>query len=88
MEALPAIELFDRVTAVGIICAFAVLVITEKLVWHTRLKRAQDRADRWERVAVEALAAGAQAGVAAAETTVDIVSALPDPALDETKRRR
>lgn len=70
----------DKITSVAVLVVVAVAVITDKLVWHTRLKRAEDRAERWERVALEALTAGAQAGVKAAEVTVDVVSALPDPA--------
>ena len=70
---------FDKITAVAVLCVMALLVITDKLVWHTRLKRAQDRADKWERIAIEALTTGAQAGVKAAEVTVDVVSAMPDP---------
>lgn len=70
----------DRLGAAGVVVGFAVLVITDKLVWHTRLKKADARADRWEKVALEALTAGAQAGVRAAEVAVDVVSALPDPA--------
>lgn len=71
--------MFDRMGAVATVLAFAVAIITDKLVWHTRLKNAEARADRWENIALEALTAGAQAGVAAAEMAVDVVSALPDP---------
>jgi phage shock protein A len=72
-------SMFDRLGAVATVMAFALAVITDKLVWHTRLKKAEARADRWEQIALDALTAGAQAGVAAAEMTVDVVSALPDP---------
>ena len=80
MEFLTDINVLDRLTAVVVLMALALAVITDKLVWHTRLKKAEDRAERWERVALEALQAGAQAGVKAAEVTVDLVSAMPDPA--------
>lgn len=73
-------EVLDRLTAVAVTVAFALAVITDKLVWHTRLKRAEARADKWENIALEALSLGAQAGVKAAELTVDVVSAMPDPA--------
>lgn len=69
----------DNLTAVGVLILVALLVITDKLVWHTRLKAARIRADRWEKVALDALMSGAQAGVKAAEVTVDVVSAMPDP---------
>ena len=70
----------DRVGAVTILLLVALAVITNKLVWHTRLTAETKRADRWEKVALEALSAGAQAGVKAAEVAVGVVSAMPDPA--------
>lgn len=79
MEFLTHLDILDRLTAVVVLSAVALSVITDKLVWHTRLKKAEERADRWERVALEALMSGAEAGVKAAEVTVDVVSAMPDP---------
>jgi len=79
MDFLNALNI-DKMGAVTILLLVALSVITDKLVWHTRLKRAEERAERWERVALDALTAGAQAGVKAAEVTVDVVSAMPDPA--------
>lgn len=70
----------NDLSVVVVLTAIALAVITDKLVWHTRLKNAEARADRWETIALEALQAGAQAGVKAAEVTVDVVSALPSPA--------
>lgn len=69
----------DKVSSLAVLAIVAILVITDKLVWHTRLKRAEERADRWETVALEALSAGAQAGIKAAEVAVGVVSAIPDP---------
>ena len=80
------LEALDRFGTVGVLCVIALSVITDKLVWHTRLKKAEARADRWESVALEALTAGAQAGVRAAEVTVDVVSAIPDNTRDRTGR--
>lgn len=79
MDFLTNLDLLDRLTAVVVLSAVAISVITDKLVWHTRLKKAEERADRWEKVALEALRSGAEAGVKAAEVTVDVVSAMPDP---------
>lgn len=73
------LSLLDRLTAVVVLSAVALSVITDKLVWHTRLRKAEARADRWEHIALDAMNAGARAGVRAAEVTVDVVSALPDP---------
>lgn len=74
------LNVLNRLLAVPILAAGAILALTDKLIWHTRLKKAEDRAERWERVALNALSAGAEAGVKAAEVTVDVVSAMPDPA--------
>lgn len=71
-----------ELTGVLVLAVVAVAVITDKLVWHTRLKNAQERADRWEKVALDALTAGAQAGVKAAEVAVGVVNAIPDPQKD------
>lgn len=76
----------DRLGAVSVVVTIAILIITDKLVWHTRLKKAEDRADRWETVALEALSAGAQAGVKAAEVAVGVVAAIPDPQGDRDRR--
>lgn len=80
------IELFgfqidlDRLGVVTTLSLFAIAVITDKLVWHRRLAREIERADRWESIALEALSSGAQAGVNAAEVAASVVAALPDPA--------
>lgn len=74
-----SVALLDNITSVVVLSAIALSVITDKLVWHTRLKKAEARADRWEAIALEALTAGAQAGVKAAEVTAEVVSAFPDP---------
>lgn len=91
LSSLLSLEALDKLSTFIVLCAVALSVITDRLVWHTRVKeiearatealeRAERRADRWEQVALDALMAGAQAGVRAAETAVDVVSALPDPA--------
>lgn len=76
----------DRLGAVGTLILMCILIITDKFVWHTRYKAEQERADRWERIALEALTAGAQAGVHAAEVAVGVVSAIPDPQGERDKR--
>lgn len=74
----------DNLSTTAVLCVVAILVITGKLLWHktveTAIQRERDRADRWETVALEALSAGAQAGVKAAEVAVEVVSTIPDPA--------
>lgn len=93
MDDLFTLATLDKITALAILAAVALAVIKDKLIWHTRMEsaesmwrerlaKAEGRADRWETVALEALTAGAQAGVKAAEVAVGVVSALPDPAKD------
>lgn len=67
------------ISLTAFVVSMALLVITDKLVWHKRLSKAEERADKWERIAWEALTTGAQAGVTAAEVAAGVVSALPDP---------
>ena len=76
-------DLLDTVGTSVVILLVAWAVISGKLVWHTQLEKAEARADRWEKVALEALALGAQAGIKAAEVTADVVSSLPDPARED-----
>lgn len=79
MEFLQGLSL-DQITVVSVLALVALAVITDKLVWYKRLEKSEARADRWEKIALDALRTGAQAGVAAAEVAADVVSALPDPA--------
>lgn len=78
----PLLPALDRIGVVTVLILIALATITDKLVWHTRLKAANQRADRWEKVAIDALTGAAQASVKAAETTLTVVSALPDPTKD------
>lgn len=84
---LPTIEVFDRLSGVGVIVAFALLIITDKFVWHTRYKAAEERAARWESIALRAMSAGARAGIEAAETAVEVVQSIPDPAKEKGSRK-
>lgn len=68
----------DSIGAVATLIIVAILVITDKLVWHTRHKAAINRAERWEKIALDLLVS-AKAGVAAAEVTAHVVAGLPDP---------
>lgn len=69
----------DQLGTVALAVLIAWLVITNKLVWHTRLKEVEARAERWERIALEALQTGARAGVQAAEVSSEVLAKLPDP---------
>jgi len=77
----------DRISGVTALVIIAIAVITDKLVWHTRYKAETARADRWERIALDALTGPAQAGVRAAEVAVGVVSNIPDPQGDRDRAR-
>lgn len=42
-------------TGIAGLLLVAILVLTDKLVWHTRLAKAEARCDRWEGIALKAL---------------------------------
>jgi hypothetical protein len=65
----------DKVGAVAVVLFVALMVITDKLVWHKRLKAAEARADKWELIALDALMTGARAGRCRAD---DLRPALRD----------
>lgn len=73
------LDALDKVGAIGVILFVCGLVITDRLVWHTRLKSAEARADRWERLALEAMRTGTQAGVRTAEVATEVLSRIPEP---------
>lgn len=79
------VEAIDKIGAFTVLILLALAVITDKLIWHTRYKAANDRADRWERIALDALTGPAQAGVRAAEVAVGVVSNIPDPQGDRDR---
>ena len=76
---IPTANFLNQVSIAIVLALIALAVITDKLVWHTRLKNSEARADRWEKIALEALTSGALAGVKAAEAAVSVVSNIPDP---------
>lgn len=78
----------DKVGTLAVLCIVALAIITDKLVWHTRLKKETARADRWEGIALNALAIGAHAGVTAAEVAIGVVSSIPDPQGDRDRAAR
>jgi len=54
-------------------------VLTDKLVWHTRLAKLEKDRDRWQQVALNALGVADKLTVTG-EVTSALVAALPDPA--------
>lgn len=78
MSILEGIQL-DQVTGYGVLVVIALLVITDKLVWHSRLEKAEKRVERLEGMLDRALGVS-ERSVVGAEVAADVVSKLPDPA--------
>lgn len=77
LEGLP----IGEVTGPAALVLVALMVITDKLVWHTRLKAAEKRADKWEQVALSSLGVAEKLTVHA-EVATEVLTRLPDPAAD------
>jgi len=82
-------DVLDGLGAIATLTVVMWLVITEKLVWHKRvaaieagwaerLGKSEERADRWEKTALEALQVAGKL-TAQGEVTNAILSKLPDP---------
>lgn len=65
--------------ATGLLSLVVLLLLTDKLIWHTRLRKAEADRDRWQGVALNALGVADKLTVQG-EVTTKIVAALPDPA--------
>lgn len=62
----------------AILVFVALLVITDKLVWHSRLKAVEKQRDQWQDTALRALGVADKMTVAG-ELTTEVMSRLPDP---------
>lgn len=71
-----SLGVLDRVGAVAVLMLVALAVITDKLVWHTRLKAAESRVERLENMLHESLVTTGRA-VESAEVTSKFVTQLP-----------
>lgn len=68
-----------ELSGTAVLAAVALLVITDKLVWHKRLKAEQDARKRWEEIALRSLGVTEKLTVQS-ELTNDVLTRLPDPA--------
>lgn len=75
---------WDKITGVGAVVAVAILVITDRLVWHTRLKKAEADRDRWEGIALDLMKIS-HVGVRAAEVSSEVLGRLPNHTQDEDR---
>lgn len=75
IEGIPVME----VTGPAALVVVALMVITDKLIWHTRLAKVEKQRDDWQAMALRALGVADKMTVHA-EVANEIVSKLPDPA--------
>src|SRR5688500_18124756 len=64
--------------ATGLLSLVVVLMLTDRLIWHKRLTKAEADRDRWQQVALNALGVADKLTVQG-EVTTKLVAALPDP---------
>lgn len=65
--------------ATGLLGLAVLLVLTDRLVWHTRLTKLEAERDRWQDTALRALGVADKLTVQG-EVTTALVASLPDPA--------
>ncbi len=83
LEWLQAASLAD-LSGPAILVAIAVLVITDKLVWHTRLRRAEQRVEKLESMLLSALGVAERTTVGA-EVAHKVIGHLPDPGKEKQR---
>lgn len=79
MEWLTGLPHLGEITGPAALVLVALLVITDKLVWHTRLAKCERERERWERVALEALGVAGKLTTTAEVTNEVLTAALPPP---------
>lgn len=67
-----------------IVVLIVLLILTDKLVWHKRLRVMEARVEKWEGIALAALGVADKLTVQA-EVTNEVLTRLPDPAAQEKK---
>ena len=78
VDGIPLGVLEGQWGAAGVLILIAVLVITDKLVWHQRLRRVEQERDHWRGVALTALGVADKMTVQG-EVTAEVLTRLPDP---------
>lgn len=77
MEGIP-LGALDQVGAAAVLCFVALLVITDKLIWHKRLRSVEAERDQWRGVALHALGVADKMTVHG-EVATEVLQRLPDP---------
>lgn len=78
-----AVELFEgipvgTITGPAALVMIALMVITDKLIWHTRLEKCERDRQRWEDMALGMLGVAEKLTVQA-EVTNEVLSVIPVP---------
>ncbi len=68
----------------AVLAVIALLVITDKLVWHTRLRRAEQRVEKLEGMLLSALGVAERTTVGA-EVAHKVIGHLPDPGKEKQR---
>lgn len=85
MDVLEGLGLSVRDFSAGsFVALIVVLLLSDRLVWHTRLKKAEAQRDRWEGIALKALGVADKLTVQA-EVTNEVLTRLPDPVLEQRR---
>lgn len=69
----------ENIGAGGLVTLVVLLMLTDRLIWHTRLTKAEADRDRWQETALRALGVADKLTVQG-EVTTALVASLPDPA--------
>lgn len=78
---MDALTPYVDVGATGLLVLVFLAVLTDRLVWHTRLRAVERERDEWKAHALNALGVADKLTVQG-EVTTALVQALPDPAKD------
>ena len=78
MTDLPSIVSLLNLSGPAVLSLVAILTITDRLVWHTRLTSERKRGDRWEAIALQSLGVAEKLTVQA-EVTNDVLTKIGQP---------
>lgn len=74
IEGIPIID----AGATGLLVLVFLAVLTDKLIWHTRLHKVEKQRDDWQKIALDALGVADKLTVQG-EATTAFMARLPDP---------
>ena len=78
IEGVPVVNL----GAGGLVTFVVLLILTDRLIWHKRLRQAEAERDEWRRMALESLGITGRV-VGHAEVTHKLIERLPNPTRED-----